>query len=894
MKAQMKAVMASAVVIVLALAAVSGVTYSWFSDTEQVDINMSTGTLDVDVSDFTVQNSPYIMDENGDYEENWSDVDSTYPNISISDLLPGIQYKITYKVKYTTSIDAQIRDYLEISSENIDSADFGNDAISFTIDDKEGDVVKIIENKFEMDGSNALVQVDAGYVKEYNRTILIKISENYGTGIDNFAKDSRSMRIVIAHEIYQKGMNPGDYIPTVGMIDGEATVSAIKNEVSGHTSGESIPIDAEFVSILNDDKEYTFTAKATSGGNTAVAGQSFDFDLKDENGNAVNFGSGHVLITVTIPGEIQNPTVIYTGNTSGDDPEIISSIINQDSTDITIKFYHFSEYKVFDTHFDSENQLKGVIEWAGDEGITLITSTSDGLAALASIVNAGTSFKGKTIQLDEDVDLNNADWTPIGFGQYTYTEGDEQKTASCIFKGNFDGKNHTISNLKVNKSGQSNVGFFGYTTDGEIKNLVIENADVSGYLNVGVVAGTPYTSKYTNITVTGNVEVSGFSYVGGVGGKNAYADWTDITVDVDEDSFVKADSIDDEVAYRTYVGGVIGFCGEGGHSFKNITSNIDVEGTTCDIGGIVGIAHYGNSFINCHSSGDVKITHAMEIADAEEVGGIAGVWHNQDGTTVTFERCSFTGTLSSNLGDAYFSDNGITGKAYSNTGSGTLIIEMGQLNSEYDLLSFEQSVNDCKQTYLGSTITLECDVDLDGHVWIPVGQTGSTEFKGTFDGQNHTIYNLKVDSSNETGGHYSSGLFGWIESHSQKITIMNLTIDGAEVTGHHNVAVIAGYLEGDSYVINCHVKNAKLINTHHDDNACGDITGTIAGYVASQVTIEDCSAENCTISSGRDAGQLLGASYATPIDCSVNNVTVTSTGDCTGANINESLVGRVL
>ena len=49
MKAQMKAVMASAVVIVLALAAVSGVTYSWFSDTESSEIKIQTGNLDVEL-----------------------------------------------------------------------------------------------------------------------------------------------------------------------------------------------------------------------------------------------------------------------------------------------------------------------------------------------------------------------------------------------------------------------------------------------------------------------------------------------------------------------------------------------------------------------------------------------------------------------------------------------------------------------------------------------------------------------------------------------------------------------------------------------------------------------------------------------------------------------------
>ena len=47
MKAQTKAIVASVVVIALALTAVSGVTYSWFSDTDSSNIEVTTGIVDV-------------------------------------------------------------------------------------------------------------------------------------------------------------------------------------------------------------------------------------------------------------------------------------------------------------------------------------------------------------------------------------------------------------------------------------------------------------------------------------------------------------------------------------------------------------------------------------------------------------------------------------------------------------------------------------------------------------------------------------------------------------------------------------------------------------------------------------------------------------------------------
>ena len=315
---------------------------------------------------------------------------------------------------------------------------------------------------------------------------------------------------------------------------------------------------------------------------------------------------------------------------------------------------------------------------ADPDAAQFVLTTPEELAGLAAIVNGTAttgattfdlkstpqtlqdSFSGQTIVLGGDIDLANATWTPIG-------------TSANAFMGTFDGQGYTVSNLKVTGRG-SNVGLFGFTTDGEIKNLTVENAYVTGRLNVAVVAGTPYTSKYTNIKVTGHVEVDGLAYVGAVGGKNAYANWDQITVDVDDDSYVKAYSIEAGTAYRTYVGGVIGFMGEGGHKVSNVTSNIDVFGSTCDVGGIVGIAHYGNIFENITCTGNVTITNATEADEAEEMGGIAGVWHN-GGSDVTFTNCVFSGELSANIEGVDLNDNTITGKEYKASGNGKLIID---------------------------------------------------------------------------------------------------------------------------------------------------------------------------------------------------------------------------
>ena len=299
-----------------------------------------------------------------------------------------------------------------------------------------------------------------------------------------------------------------------------------------------------------------------------------------------------------------------------------------------------------------------------DETNKVVTiASAEELALLAKQVNAGTSYNGYTVKLVNDIDLGSRLWTPIGKSGKT-------------FQGVFDGNGKTISNLLINNSHQSDVGLFGLTTNGEIKNVIVKNASVKGYLDVGVVAGTPYTSKYTNITVCGDVYVNGYAYVGGVFGKNAYANLKDITVEVNEGSCVKARSY----VYRTYVGGVVGFMGEGKQIVSNVKSNIDVFGSTCDVGGITGIAHYGNQFINCICTGNVTLENAPDAGYHLEIGGIAGVWHNEPGQKVTFTGCSFTGKLSTalngvdktaDLNDDYYQ---ITGRKYG-SGTGTLLID---------------------------------------------------------------------------------------------------------------------------------------------------------------------------------------------------------------------------
>ena len=138
----------------------------------------------------------------------------------------------------------------------------------------------------------------------------------------------------------------------------------------------------------------------------------------------------------------------------------------------------------------------------------LILSTYSQFEQFASDVNNGTSYEGKTVRLDVNIDLGGADnpWTPIG-------------SSSNPFKGTFDGNYHTVEGLYINSTGGSKLGLFGQVTGGTVKNLVV-SGEVTGSSSVAGVVGSTSDATVTNCgnaaTVTGSSGVGGVvGYVGG-------------------------------------------------------------------------------------------------------------------------------------------------------------------------------------------------------------------------------------------------------------------------------------------------------------------------------------------------------------------------------------------
>lgn len=190
---------------------------------------------------------------------------------------------------------------------------------------------------------------------------------------------------------------------------------------------------------------------------------------------------------------------------------------------------------------------------------------------------------------DASKKIDEQSWVPIGNSNKPY-------------QGTFDGNGKTITNLYINAS-QVNMGLFGYTYGGTIKNLTFEYANVTNTNNyAGVLVGEAFWgSTLQNIKISNTCQIKGGNYTGGIAGYldgNAYNCVNYATV-----QGIK------------YIGGLCGYYCRTGNSMTACANYGNVTASSLGGGGLVGYFDSG-TIQDCANYGDVKGT--------ERVAGMAG------------------------------------------------------------------------------------------------------------------------------------------------------------------------------------------------------------------------------------------------------------------------------
>lgn len=350
--------------------------------------------------------------------------------------------------------------------------------------------------------------------------------------------------------------------------------------------------------------------------------------------------------------------------------------------------------------------------------------------------------------------------------------------SSTKFSGTFDGKNHTISNLKT--SGQYS-GLFGYVNGATIQNLTVNVTNNAGATSagglVGAVNGTTTIRNCTvNGTIIGTHQVGGFvGFAQGVYQDNTLVLPCNLTIEgcINNATVTTTSQASDN--NRTSAGGFVGYVNAG--ATVTIKSYIDENGQTK----------------KSTNNGKISTTSS---ADNKGVGGFVGYSYGK----ITLTDCVNEKNAT------------ITGKER----VGGLVGYIGKADSDPQK---EMVISGCENK---AAVTSNSTNDVYGIGGI-VGYNS---------GHKVAITNC-INSGAITGTHETAGIIGYSD-HSD---ISGCTNSGA-VSGFATVGGIVGKMGGGS-IVSCKntatVKASKARDIDGDGNLDGAYLGGIAGWIAGNV-----------------------------------------------------------
>jgi hypothetical protein len=252
------------------------------------------------------------------------------------------------------------------------------------------------------------------------------------------------------------------------------------------------------------------------------------------------------------------------------------------------------------------------------------------------------------------------------------------------FEGSLDGQGYEIERLYIVRPDESDIGLFGEATEGQIEDLSIRDADITGGDDVGTFIGDGENCAVVNSNATGSV--SGDRSVGGLIG---FAFGGEITDSYSEQSVTgsgrvgglvgSGDNLDVSSSYTTgsvssdgRVGGLIGSDESSTITDSYATGTVDSNGST--VGGLLGFGtttEITASFATGTVSGDESVGGLVgagesvsvhrsyatgDVSGTDKVGGLAG--NDIDGINVTVSYATGSVTGEESVGGLLGADSG--------------------------------------------------------------------------------------------------------------------------------------------------------------------------------------------------------------------------------------------
>lgn len=262
----------------------------------------------------------------------------------------------------------------------------------------------------------------------------------------------------------------------------------------------------------------------------------------------------------------------------------------------------------------------------------------------------------------------------------------------------------------------------------------------------------------------------------------------------------------------------------------------------------------------------------------------------------------FSFHITAKADDSDWSETAVRATEFSSRDDTSKKIEIASA-AELGLLAYEVNAGN---RFEGYTITLTADIDLSGHNWDPIGHhtesyinSSVLAFRGCFDGNGHTISNMKIQISSVDDNNRAFGLFGGVANGCVKnLNMTNAIIEIGDSEKDICAGTVAGFFAG-SEVANITV-NSSTITASGKNYVC---VGGVSGCVYNSGTWDESSlsniyASNITLSAVTSSAKFRGGvtgfaneSYAAYNNCYVKDIAFTETAAQNETDASGGLIG---
>ena len=521
-------------------------------------------------------------------------------------------------------------------------------------------------------------------------------------------------------------------------------------------------------------------------------------------------------------------------------------------------------------------------------------NTAAELAYFAKSVNDGKWYDGEYIILKNNINLNNQEWTPIG-------------NHSNSFRGNFDGRNHTVTGMRISNSSADYVGLFGectkFNVNSAIKNITVKDSVICGENIVGAIVGYAKEINIENCRSIGNT-INGKTDVGGICGKiGGYS--------VGKVSQCYNSS---KVTGRGRVGGIAGMGGIAENCLNTGEIMIINKAHKSAGGGIFGIfddTTASASITACVNLGKVSGGESfggiVGSTDSKSTGHISNCYYNMDAITGGFDAGTaltagqLCGALPEGLDSTIWKEGGVDTSTAAATDTGsrfgiatgtyinlTKVAEIGEtktasvpvynyvttngddwdiytlITTAEEFVAIGQDTANCNANYV-----LKNNIDVSGVELRSIGNP-ETPYIGKFSGDGHTISHVDMTKENDV---YSSGLFAQIGYTQNQLSesgkVMLLAANG----------VIASNAEAGGICGNLFV--GEIYGCSFTGTVKGAEAGGISGNAGQYTKISQCFFAG-DVQGKYNAAGICGYSPFKVIDHCISIAAVTSDKYCAG------------